>query len=137
MCHMSVMINGTLLCPLCDMSFMPCRNMSYLIFVYILRKVPGRPNLVAYATIAATTIFAQEAQVHDPAGWLAKNLSGFQKSVRCGWAQWPVTMVSYDLIDCKMPGCCNFVLRQFFATFSLIHETFSLFARFRPVQIAN
>ena len=118
-------------------AYLPCRNMSYLTFVYILRKVPVRPNLVAYATIVDATIFAQAAQVHDPAGWLAKNLSGFQKSVRCGWAQWPVAVGGYDLIDCKMPGCCNFVLRQFFATFSLIHETFALFAMFEPVQIAN
>jgi hypothetical protein len=93
--------------------------------------------LVAYATIVDATIFAQEAKVHDPAGRLAKNLSGFQKSVRCGWAQWPITVVGYDLIDCKMPGCCYFVLRQFFATFSLIHETFALFPRFASIQFAN
>jgi hypothetical protein len=99
--------------------------------------LPYDPNLVAYATIAATTISGQAAQVHDPAGWLAKNLSGFQKSVRCGWAQWPVTLVGYDLIHCKMPGCCNFVLRQFSATFSANYETFPLFARFRPVQVSN
>jgi hypothetical protein len=111
--------------------------MSYLTFAYILRKVPVRPNLVAYATIVDATIFAQAAQVHDPAGWLAKNLSGFQKSAQWVWAHGPVAVVGYDLIDCKMPGSCYFVLRQFSATFSLIHETFALFAMFRPVQIAN
>jgi hypothetical protein len=99
--------------------------------------LPYGPNLVAYATIVDATIFGQVTRLHHPAGWLAKNLSGFQKSARCGWAQWPVTMVGYDLIHCKMLGCCNFVLRQFFATFSLIHETFSLSCGFRPVQAAN
>jgi hypothetical protein len=99
--------------------------------------LPYDPNLVAYATIVDATISGQVTRLHDPAGRLAKNLSGFQKSVRCGWAQWPVTVSGYNLIHCKMPGCCNFVLRQFFATFSLIHETFALFPRFRPAQAAN
>jgi hypothetical protein len=137
---MSGMNNGTLLCPLSDMSFMPCRNMTFLLHdpkMCDMSILPYGTNLVAYATIVDATIFAQAAKVHDPAGWLAKNLSGFQKSAQWVWAQWPVTMVSYDLIDCKLPGCCNFIVRQFSATFSLIHETFSLFARFRPVQVAN
>jgi hypothetical protein len=99
--------------------------------------LPYGPNLVAYATIVDATIFAQEAQVHDLAGRLAKNLSGFQKSAQWAWAQWPVTVVGYELIDCKMPGCCNFVLRQFFETFSLIHETFALFPRSASIQFAN
>jgi len=146
------MNNGTLLCRLSDMSFMPClmpcrgvaipdhiivsfmpclmpcRNMSYL---------PYGPNLVAYATIAATTISGQVTRLHDPAGRLAKNLSGFQKSARCGCPRLPVAMRSYRLIRFCELSDTYFVLRQFFATFSLIHETFSLFARFRPVQAAN
>jgi hypothetical protein len=48
-----------------------------------------------------------------------------------------VTMGSCNLIHCKMPGCCNFVLRQFSATFSVNYETFSLSCGFRPVQAAN
>jgi hypothetical protein len=117
-----------------------CRNMSYLLHcpkMCNMSILPYDPNLVAYATIVDATIFGQVPVVHDLADRLAKNLSGFQKSARCGWAQWPVTVGGYDLINCKMPGCCNFVMLLFSATFSLIYETFSLSCGFRPVQAAN
>ena len=117
-----------------------CRNMSYLLHhskMCNMSYLPYDPNLVAYATIVDATIFAQAARLHDPGSGLAKNLSGFQKSARCGWPRWPVTMGSCNLIHCKMPGCCNFVLRQFSATFSVNYETFSLSCGFRPVQAAN
>jgi hypothetical protein len=99
--------------------------------------LPYDPNLVAYATIVDATISAQGPVVHDPAGWLAKNLSGFQKSARCGCPRLPVAMRSCNLIHCKMPGCCNFVLRQFSATFSVNYETFALSCDLRPVPAAN
>ena len=138
------MINGTLLCRLSDMSFMPClmpcRKMSYLLHcpkMCNMSILPYDPNLVAYATIVDATISGQAARLHDPAGRLAKNLSGFQKSAHCGCPRLPVAMGSCNMIHCKMPGCCNFVLLLFSATFSLIYETFSLSCGFRPVQAAN
>lgn len=53
------------------------------IVVYATIDVTSTPKLVAYATIASTTIcHAEDASTQDQAR-PAKNLSGFQKSVRC------------------------------------------------------
>jgi hypothetical protein len=93
--------------------------------------------LVAYATIVATTIFVQEAKVHDPGVNFAKNLSGFQKSVRCGWARLPVAMGRCNMIRLQNLFFSYFDLRQFFANFSAKYETFSLSCGFRLVQAAN
>jgi hypothetical protein len=126
------------------MSFMPCAvsafNMSYLPHhpkMCDMSFLPYGPNLVAYATIVDATISAQVPVVHDPAGWLAKNLSGFQKSARCGRARLPVTMGNCNMIRLQNLSFSYFDLRQFSATFSVKYETFSLFASFRPVQAAN
>jgi hypothetical protein len=94
-------------------------------------------ELVAYATIVDATIFAQEAKVHDPGSGLAKNLSGFQKSVRCGCARLPVAMGSYPIIRFSELSNSYFDLRNFSATFSAKYETFSLNCGLRPVQVAN